>query len=221
MFRNYFSVAWRNILRGKYYSLLNIGGLAIGICFTLLIGGFVLHEVFVNKHLKNVDRQYILLSHWKKDNQGQTITSFGPLAKELKERYPGLVADYYRFDGISAIVSRGATTFREDIQMGDSSLLNMYGFQLIHGNGNHALDEPYTVVLFEDLARKYFGKTDVVGQVLSIENFAGVKHDFSITAVLGRTAEYGLDEPLDCKLCRVEARCFTGRPFGSPESTYR
>lgn len=189
MFRNYISIAWRNMIRGKYYSLLNIGGLAIGICFTLLIGGFVLHEVFVNKHLKNADQQYILLSQWKKDNQGLAITSFGPLAKELKDRYPGLVADYYRFDGISTIVSRGTKGFRESIQIGDSSFLNMYGFQLLHGNSNGALDEPYTVVLLEDVAQKYFGKTDVVGQVLSIENFAGAKHDFKITGVLQRTGK--------------------------------
>ncbi len=63
-------------------------------------------------------------------------------------------------------------------------MLNMYGFQLLHGNAATALSEPYSVVMTKDRAIKYFGKTDVIGKTISIENFSGSKHNFVVTGVL-------------------------------------
>ncbi len=74
--------------------------------------------------------------------------------------------------------------FREDIAIGDSTMLNMYGFKLLHGNAKTAFDDPFSVVITADKAMKYFGKTDVVGNTLTIQNFAGSKHDFIISGVM-------------------------------------
>jgi putative ABC transport system permease protein len=184
MLKNYFKIAWRNIIKSRFYSAVNIIGLSTGIAFTLLIGAYVWSELQVNTHLKNADRQYILQSKWKNLNEGYDFTSPGALAKALKENYPGLVANYYRWDGITSNVSRGNNVFREDISICDSTMLNMYGFRLFYGNPTTALNEPFSVVMTKDMAIKYFGKTDIVGQFISIENFSGSKHDFMITGVL-------------------------------------
>ncbi len=189
MIRNYFKIAWRNIVKRKFYSALNIIGLSAGIVFTFLIGGYVWNELQVNKKLRNANNQYFLKSKWKDPNMGLEITTLGPLAKRLKEDYPHLVADYYRWDGITSVVSKGDKHFREGIQLGDSTLLSMYGFGLQHGDAGTALINPYSVVVTQDMAIKYFGRTDVVNELLTIQSFSGTKHDFQITGVLKKIAE--------------------------------
>ena len=188
MFSSYFKLAWRNIRKSPFYSLVNIAGLSAGIAFTLLIAAYTWTECRVNQDLKNVNDQYIIQSVWKNPDMGMGLTTFGQLARTLKEQYPRLVANYYRWDGITSNVSKGDKHFREGMQVGDSSLLTMYGFRLLDGNAGTALNDLYSVVITEDMARKYFGKINVVGQTLTIENFSNGKHDFTITGVLQRPA---------------------------------
>ncbi len=198
MLKNYFKIAWRNILKKPFYSAVNIIGLSVGITFTLLISAYVWGELQVNTKLKNAGNQYIIQSKWKDPNQGLELTSLGPMAKSLKENYPNLVANYYRWDGVTSTVSKGDKSFREGVQLCDSTMLNMYGFKLLDGNAATAFDGPYSVVITEDRAKKYFGKTNVVGETLTIENFSGAKNDFKITGVLKKiprnSATYLTDE---------------------------
>lgn len=189
MIKNYFIIGWRNIIKHPFYSSLNIIGLSTGILFTLLIGAYVWNELQVNKSLRNSKNQYFLTSKWKDPNIGGDITTLGPLAKRLKEEYPHLVANYYRWDGITSVVSKGDKHFREGLQLGDSTLLSMYGFELLHGDRRTALNDPYSVVLTEDKAIKYFGKTDVVGETIGIQSFSGGKREFAITGVLKNIPE--------------------------------
>ncbi len=184
MIKNYLTIAWRNIIKRPFFSVLNIAGLFAGISFVLLISAYVWSEVQVNRNLRNAKQQYFLQSKWKDDNMGIAITTLAPVAKRLKEVYPTLVANYYRWDGITSGVSKGEKSFREGIQLGDSTVLNMYGFELLHGNKATALSEPYSAVITAATAIKYFGKTDVVGESLTIQNFSGGKREFAITGVL-------------------------------------
>src|ERR1700755_2565393 len=127
MFKNYIKIAWRNIVKSRFYSAVNIIGLSTGIGFAMLIAAYVWNELQVNKNLKNADRQYIIESNWKDANEGFPLATLGPLGQELKQRYPDLVANYYRYDGVTSNVSKGDKSFRENLQIGDSSLLNMFG----------------------------------------------------------------------------------------------
>ncbi|MGZ5133825.1 MAG: ABC transporter permease [Flavitalea sp.] len=169
--------------------MLNIIGLSTGIVFALLIGAYVWNEMQVNEQLHHAKNQYFLESEWKDPNLGLAITTLGPLAKRLKEDYPNLVANYYRWDGITSVISKGNKHFREGIQLGDSTLLSMYGFELQHGDARTALINPYSVVITPDKAIKYFGKTDVVGETITIQSFSGTKRDFSISGVLQEIPE--------------------------------
>jgi len=184
MIKNYFKLAWRNITKHRFYAFVNIAGLFAGITFALLIGAYVWGELQVNRNLKNADKQYFLKSEWKDPNMGVDIATLGPIAKRLKEDYPNLVENYYRWDGITSVVSKGDKHLRENIQLGDSTLLSMYRFKLLYGNAATALVQPFSVVITKDIAEKYFGKTDVVGETINIQSFSGAKKDFAITGVL-------------------------------------
>jgi putative ABC transport system permease protein len=184
MFSKYVKIAWRNLVKHKVYSGIAILGLSIAILFLMLSGVYVWSETRINKNLKNAENQYFLRSNWKDPNMGPDITSVGPLTRRLKESYPNLVANYYRWDGISSVVSKGELHLRQGIQLGDSTLLSMYGFELKYGNAQNALVEPYSVVITRELAKKYFNRENVVGESLGIKSFSGSSHDFKITGVL-------------------------------------
>jgi putative ABC transport system permease protein len=184
MIKNYFKLAWRNLVKNKAFSLINIIGLSVGIAFVLLIGAYIYSELKVNAGIKNNDSIYLVQSKWKDPNMGYDFTTLAPLAKALKENYPGIVEDYYHHDGITSIVSKGDKKFSEGLQVGDSTMLDMFGFPLLYGDAKTALNKPAALALTAAMAKKYFGKTDVLGQTLTIQSFSGSKQDFEITAVL-------------------------------------
>jgi putative ABC transport system permease protein len=137
----------------------------------------------VNHNLKNSDDQYIIQSSWGNASTFD-LSTVGALARNLKERYPNLVENYYRWDGITSNVSKGDKVFRENIQIGDSTLLSMYGFPLLFGNPATVLNDPYSAIITEETALKYFGRKNAMGETLSIGSFSGTKHDFLITGIL-------------------------------------
>lgn len=189
MGQHFLKLAFRNIKKHQLFSIINILGLAVGIACTLLSGAYVWQEWSVNKNLRNPDQQYVIQSKWQQPNMGIELTSLGNLAKSLKETYPNLIANYYRWDGITTNVSKDDKIFREGLQVGDSTLLEMYGFPLVYGEESTALDAPFSLVITTEKANKYFGKTDVIGETLNLENFSGERRDFKITGVLDKSSK--------------------------------
>jgi len=185
MLQNYFKIAWRNLWRNKGFSFINIFCLALGITFSLLIGIYVLNEERVNSGIANIGDQYVIKSKWKQENQGIPITTLGPLAKTMKDEYPNLVANYYRFDPVVNIISVGDKHFRTQISVGDTTLVSMYGFPLLYGNSSKAFRDNQSAVVTSDFAVKFFGTADAIDKVITIQTPAdGNKHNFVITAVL-------------------------------------
>lgn len=184
MLRNYLIIAWRNLLRRRFYSLLNITGLAVGITFALLIGAYTWSEFQVNRQLRNAPQQCLVQSRWKQENRGMPFTTLAPMGLALKTQYPTLVRTVYRFHGVSATISKGGNHFRESIQIGDSTLLTMYGFALLHGNPRTALTGPNAIVITAAKAEKFFGTTDVLNQSLTVETPQSGRQEFRVTGVL-------------------------------------
>src|SRR4030095_270477 len=184
MFKTNVKIAWRSIVHDRLYSIINVIGLSGGIAFTLLIGAYIWTELQVNSTLNNSSSQYIIQSKWKNPNEGLDLTTIGPLAKALRKEYPALVKNFYRWDGITSVVANGNKNFREGIQIGDSTIIQMYGFHLIHGDPTTAFEGPYSLVLTNEKALKFFGRTNVLGETVSVESFSGTKHDFVIKGVL-------------------------------------
>ena len=184
MFKSYIKIAWRNFIKNRATSAVNIFGLATGITLVIILGAYVWSEWRVNKDLMNNDRIYLVQSRWKNPDMGYDFATLAPLAKALKENYPNLVTNYYHHDGITSIVSKGDKRFSEGLQVGDASMLAMFGFPLLYGDAATAFEHPNSLVITAAKAIKYFGKTDVVGHTLTIQSFSGSKQDFEITAVM-------------------------------------
>ncbi|GAB2586857.1 ABC transporter permease [Spirosoma areae] len=184
MFRNYLKIALRNLARRRFYALVTLLGLTVGMTFLLLIGNYIQGELAVNQTLRNVRQQFVVQSRWKEQNMGLDITTLAPIGPTLKQLYPTLVANYYRFYGVSANVSNGQNRFRESIQIGDSTLLSMVGFPLTFGDPKTALLAPNSIVITEAVAQKYFGKTNVLRQQLTIHTPISGKQVFTVTGVL-------------------------------------
>lgn len=194
MIKIYFKTAWRNILKKKFHAVINIIGLVSSMSFVLLIAAYIWQAYQVNSGLRHKDRQYVLQSEYKKPGIGLDLTTVGALPKALKEEYPHLVANYYRIDGLTCIVSHEEEVYEESVSLGDSTMLDMFGFELFEGNTRTALAAPFSVVITQATAIKYFGKTDVLGRNLTIRNFAGEQHDFTITGIMKPTVQNSVME---------------------------
>jgi putative ABC transport system permease protein len=158
MFKNYLIIAIRNLWRNKTFSLINIAGLALGIAFALLIGVFVWGEFQVNSKLKDQDRVYVVLSEWNPEEMGYYLALPPIVFKLLYDNYPHLVESYCREGEAFVNASKGDNRFYEDILMANSSLLNIFGFKLLHGNPKTALSEPYSALLTKKGCNEIFWK---------------------------------------------------------------
>lgn len=184
MLKNYFIVAIRHLTRHRLFSLINICCLAIGITFSMLIGIYILNQWNVNHNLKNYEQQYVIKSKWKIKDMGLPITTMGPLAKALKEEYPNLVANYFRYNPVTNVVSNGDKHFKEDIAICDTSLVSMYGFKLLYGDKNKVFKNSSSAVITEGMAIKLFGTTNALNKTITISTIGNGKQDYMISGIL-------------------------------------
>ena len=166
------------------FSALNVFCLAIGISFCMLIGQYIVHEASVNSIYKDVHQQYFLNSEWKSKNAGPDMTTVGALVKSLKRNYSNLVSDYYRFNPVVNVVSAGDKHFREDVSIGDTNLVSMYGFPLLYGNPNKAFTDIHSAVITEPFAIKLFGDKNAIDKIITFTNLSGKTTDYKVSAVL-------------------------------------
>jgi putative ABC transport system permease protein len=184
MLRNYLKIALRNLVRRKLFTTINILGLSVGIAFSMLIGVYIIEEREVNADLRNADRQFLVKSDWKVKEMGLELTTIGPLPKAMKDEYPHLVANYYRFNPVTNVVSAGDKHFKENIAIGDTTLVSMYGFPLLHGNAVNAFRDNNSAVITESMAVKLFGKTNVLNERISIATTTGEEQQYLVSGVL-------------------------------------
>lgn len=184
MIRNYLMVMFRNIRKKKLYAAINILGLSIGITFAMLMGTFIQKELNVNQELKDVGQLYILESEFTGDNDGFKWFTPTRLVKQSVEEYPAIFENYYRFWDRSITISKGSQHERLQSMIGDPSLISIFGFNVLHGNGKTALESPNSIVITDKIANLYFHKTNVIGETISVSTERmGVK-EYLITAVV-------------------------------------
>lgn len=183
MLKNYFIVAFRHLTRHKLFSAINVLCLGIGIAFSMLIGNYIMQEKNVNLFLRNAENQYLIKSKWKVNNMGLPITTVAPLAKALKENYPALVENYYRFNPLTNVASADEKHFQVNISICDTSLVTMYGMKLLQGNPHQAFPNNSSAVISRDLAMKLFGTTNAVNKTITVTGTSG-KRDFLVSGVL-------------------------------------
>ncbi|MCL4511466.1 MAG: ABC transporter permease [Bacteroidetes bacterium] len=183
MLRNFVKVAIRNILRNKVYSFINIAGLAVGMAACILILLWVTDELSFNNFNKNLNRIFLVpqTQHYKTVGDFTVSPTPMPLAETLKEEYPQVEYStrYEPWLG-ERVLEHNERRFNEQINFADSSFFNVFSFDFVEGNPNTALTNPNSIVLTEETARKFFGKEDPIGKVLSMD----AKVDLKVTGII-------------------------------------
>ena len=155
MFLNYLKVAFRNLLRKKFYSTINILGLAIGLTCTILIGLFVLNELSFDKHHDKYKRIYRLESHFtiQESDDFFAATAF-PLGPALKLEFPQDVEEYCRVMTMDNNLFQidDKKIFEDNIYFADSTLTTVFTHRFISGTPDGALNDPNEMILTESFA---------------------------------------------------------------------
>jgi putative ABC transport system permease protein len=165
MLKNHFKIALRSLLRHKGYSLLNIVGLAVGMAAFFLIFQYVRFEYSYDDFVTKRDRVYRLVTDLKSSAETLHWSSTSmPMAINLKREYPE-IEDIVRLNSQTMLLKRGDVEFPEKRTVfADSGLFRIFGYPLIEGDPAAALKEPFSVVLTQSTAKKYFGDADPIGQ---------------------------------------------------------
>lgn len=185
MIRNYLKIAFRNLQRNKIYSAINIGGLAIGMATCLLITLYVLDEISYDRYHQKADRIYRIDFDVKFGGQDREFATVSDgMGDALKNDYP-FIETFTRFRPIDILVKKGNQSIRESMSMFvDNSVFEVFDIPLIEGDAKTALQEPFTIVLDEQTAQKYFGKTQVLGITMTIDEKA-----YKVTGVMKKIPE--------------------------------
>ncbi|MCS3799108.1 ABC transporter permease [Niastella sp. OAS944] len=197
MLKNYITIALRHLAKHKLFSIINILCIAIGITFSLLIGVYILNQKSINHGLRNIDRQYVIKSTWKAKGMGMVETTMGPLAQSLKDQFPNLVANCFRFNPVTNVVSAGDKNFKEDMAICDTSLVSMYGFPLVAGDKHNAFGNSSGAVITEAMAIKLFGTTNALNKTITISTIGNGKQDYLVSAVLKEMPYNSVNRYLD------------------------
>ncbi len=192
MFKNYLKIAGRNIWKNKAYSFINIAGLAIGMACCMLILLYVLKEVGYDDHHRDADQIY-RVAIWKDatgQKQGQASVSY-LTAEVLLLEYPQVqqAARIFRFNNEDAAVQIDDRRFIEPrFFFADASLFDIFTIPFLRGDPATALSQPNSVVVTEEIARKYFNTLEVLGETVTV-NLRGRNIDYKITGVVSNAPE--------------------------------
>ncbi len=182
MFKNYFKTAFRNLLKHKMHAFINILGLVIGIACCLIILLFVQDELSYDRFHAGADDMYRIVS--KAEVGGRTVnlpTSPAPMARAMKNDFPEVISAVTVADMRKSLMVYNDRQFYENgIILADSTLFDVFSFNLLKGNPKTALADVHSVILSEETAKKYFGGDDPMGKVIRMEN----KFDLKVTGIV-------------------------------------
>src|SRR6187399_307573 len=176
MIRNYIKIAWRNLVKSKGYSAINIGGLAIGMAVAILIGLWIYDEVFFNKYYKNYDS--IAQVMIKGNFNGQRFSSHSlprPLEQELRNKYGRnfrhIVMSRWNEGHILSVANKKVSQTGRFMQEGAPEMLSL---KMLGGNWN-SLKDPHSIILSSSAAKTLFGDEDPMDKMMRIDNQMDVK----------------------------------------------
>ncbi len=158
MLKNLIKISLRNLLRDKTYSAINILGLTIGITCSLFLLMYILDELSYDRYHVNANNIYRIVSNIKEpDNAFTWAVVQKPMAVELRDNYPE-VKNAVRFDGMNRnLYKNGDRQFYEDdFFLADSTVFDMFSYTFLAGDPGTSLDNPFSIVLTETVAKKYF-----------------------------------------------------------------
>jgi putative ABC transport system permease protein len=195
MLKNYFKIAWRNLMRRKAFSVINIFGLAIGIAVCLIIILFVYDELSYDKF--NIKANQIVRVTFGGKLSGEVMKEavvMAPVAQTLMRDYPEVqeATRLVKNDPVKIIYKD--KTFDNEITCAvDSNFFSVFTIPFVKGNPKTALVEPNTVVITEETARKYFGDEDPMGKIITFKNYNASKKVTGIIKKIPVNAHFHFD----------------------------
>ena len=174
MFRNYLTIAWRSLMRQKFYAFINVIGLSVGIASFLMIMMFVKYEFSYDKYHTKADRIYRIDFHGKIGDDVFNVALAGaPTGPTLRRDYPEveeMARIRERGDWLVKTSEEAQNIKEERIVFADSSLFKVFSFEFVEQSTQSPLNEPNTMVINQTLAQKYFPNESAVGKTLILGN---------------------------------------------------
>jgi ABC-type antimicrobial peptide transport system permease subunit len=176
MIKNYFKIAWRNLIKSKGYSAINIGGLAVGMAVAMLIGLWVYDELSFDKYHKNYDRIAQVMQHANFNGKVETqVANPALMGPELRNKY----GDNFKY------VVQSSWTGGHLLTIGDKHITKvgnyfepdapeMLSLKMVHGTRS-GLKDPYSIMLSASAARSVFGKEDPINKTIKLDRSLDVK----------------------------------------------
>jgi len=185
MLKNYIKTAWRNLMKNKIFSFINIFGLTTGLTCFLLIALYVFDELSFDRFHKNADNIYrVIEDRVSPEGKQAKIAGAGyQVSEKSKSVVPGIkdVARLTVFGRTNVKATETSNVFYAEYRIGSIGFLTTFDFPLLQGNRNTALRDPFSVILTEEMATKLFGTTNVMGKSVKTDRD---DKPYKITAVL-------------------------------------
>ena len=204
MIKNYLKIAWRNLLKNKVFSLINIIGLSFGVAACILISVYIIHESSYDKHVANSSNIYRMIGQYLIDGRIRESIHFSAnmaptvLHDFAEVENSGRLMENSLFYGAGSneirIAGQQMQHHEEGFTYADQSIIDILDIQMVYGDASSALSEPNTMVISETISKKYFGNSNPVGKVIYLNNnndtpfrINGVMQDFPSNSHLDYT----------------------------------
>ena len=183
MIKNYFKIALRNLWRNKVFSLIKILGLSIGLTVCMLIFLYTKDEISYDQFHKNKAQLFRVIQTWQMGKEGaQTIGITNRIMGESFSKEIPEVQQFVRVNGEAVTVKKNNNVFTENPLFVDDNFFSVFTFPLSQGNKRTVLNDLHSVVLSKEMAKKYFGTEDVIGETMQIK-LRDEFENFVVTAV--------------------------------------
>ncbi len=179
MIKNYFKIALRNLAKYKFISFINLFGLTVGLTCCLLITTYILNELSYDKYNKNAENIYRVTRSFN-NQDGVVSLNLSTVSPPFGYYFP---TDFPEIKKMTRLLNSGTTPFKykeklinePDVYFADENLFDVFTLDVVKGNPKTALQEPFSVMMTEEVAKKYFGNEDPINKVIRANNQFDVK----------------------------------------------
>lgn len=175
MIRNYFKIAFRNLMKYKFISGINLFGLTVGLTCCLLILAYIINELSFDKYNKNAKNIYRVERTFLNPETKAKSLELGTIAPPFA---PYLLNDFKEIKKLTRLYPNGNTSFKyedkmfteKNVYFADENLFDVFKVDVLKGNPAKALNDPYSVMLTEEIAKKYFGNDEPINKMVRLDN---------------------------------------------------
>lgn len=186
MIKNYLVTAWRHTTHNRLFSVINIFGLSVGLMSCILILIYVKQEINYDKWITNSDHVVRMHTAYFSPDRPPflTVRAAGKMMEAIRDFAPEQVETGVRLLQVGVTMSRQDDLFNENVIFADSPFFELFDFPFLYGSPESSFNKPMDLVITEEIAQKYFGQSDVVGETLTVCCLQGNRFDVQITGVI-------------------------------------